>query len=176
LLKPLTCFKLSSIKKAIQLSETNLNPLGDPLLGTWHLLRWAISYADGRADSFPFGEQANGLILYAPDGWMNACIARGGRAPLSSESVRSAPEAERLAAFESFFQYAGRYALRMSGDQQQVVHTVTHALNPNFVGTEQVRNVAFSANGELTLSASDRVPGSDVARHHRLVWSRQPKD
>jgi hypothetical protein len=153
-----------------------LNVLGNPLLGTWHLVRWGITYADGRAETLPFGADARGMILYASDGWMNACIARAGRTKLSSESVRSAPEAERLAAFESFFQYAGRYALRMSGDQQQVVHTVTHALNPNFVGTQQVRNVAFSDSGELTLSASDLVPGSDVARHHRLVWSRQPQE
>lgn len=104
---------------------------------------------------------------------MNACIARGGRTRLSSESVRSAPESERLAAFESFFQYAGRYAVRRTPEgKQQVVHSVTHALNPNFVGTQQVRDMAFAANGELTLSASDTVPGSAVARHHRLVWRR----
>ena len=55
---------------------------------------------------------------------------------------------------------------------QQVVHSVTHALNPNFVGTEQVRNMSFSTSGELTLSASDTVPGTAVARHHRLIWRR----
>ncbi len=156
------------------LSETALNSLSNPLLGTWHLVRWAISYSDGRAETLPFGADATGLILYANDGWMNACIARTGRAGLSSESVRSAPQAERLAAFESFFQYAGRYTIRIIGDQQQVVHTVTHALNPNFVGTQQVRNMAFSADGNLTLSASDRVPVTEVARHHSLIWSRLP--
>ena len=144
------------------------------LLGTWHLVRWAISYSDGRAESLPFGSDATGMILYANDGWMNACIARAGRPALSSESVRSAPQTERLAAFESFFQYAGRYAIRINNGQQQVVHTVTHALNPNFVGTEQIRNMTFATDGRLTLSASDRVPGTHVARHHSLVWSRQP--
>jgi hypothetical protein len=60
----------------------------------------------------------------------------------------------------------------MNDGQQQVVHSVTHALNPNFVGSQQVRNVAFSEDGRLTLSASDTVPGTSVARHHRLVWQR----
>ena len=147
----------------------------NPLLGTWHLVRWDITYGDGRAPSLPYGEQATGMILYTPDGHMNACIARGGRRPLSSESVRSAPEAERLAAFESYFQYAGPYRIRTEGGRQQVVHTVTHALNPNFVGTQQVRNMDFTEDmQQLTLSASDTVPGTGVARHHRLVWSRQP--
>ena len=144
----------------------------NPLLGTWQLVRWDITYGDGRAPSLPFGAQATGLILYANDGWMNACIARGDRERLSSESVRSAPEAECLAAFESFFQYAGRYEIRVRDGQQQVVHRVTHWLNPNFVGTQQVRNMAFAADGSLTLSASDTVPGTSVARHHRLIWQR----
>lgn len=145
----------------------------NPLLGTWHLVRWDIQYGDGRPASLPFGADATGLILYTTDGTMNACIARGQRAPLSSDSVRSAPEAERLAAFESYFQYAGPYSIRGEPGRQQVVHRVTHALNPNFVGTEQVRDMAFADNGNrLTLSASDTVPGTRVARHHRLVWRR----
>lgn len=146
--------------------------LDNPLRGTWHLVRWDIRYDDGRPASLPFGADATGLITYTDDGTMNACIARNPRARLSSDSVRSAPEAERLAAFESYFQYAGPYTVRGEPGRQQVVHRVTHALNPNFVGTEQVRDMAFADDGTLTLSASDTVPGTTVARHHRLVWRR----
>lgn len=145
---------------------------GNPLLGSWQLVRWDITYGDGRPPSLPYGERATGLIVYTGDGFMSACIAADGRAPMSSASVRSAPEAERLAAFESYFQYAGRYELRRAATGLQVVHRVSHALNPNFVGSEQVRNVAFDAQGTLTLSASDTVPNSQVARHHRLMWRR----
>ena len=144
----------------------------NPLLGTWYLIRWEISYDDGRAPSLPFGERPTGLISYSSDGTMQACIARAQRPRLSSDSVRSAPEAERLAAFESYFQYAGPYARRGQAGAQQVVHTVTHALNPNFVGTQQVRDMHFSGHGQLTLSASDLLPGTTVARHHSLVWDR----
>ena len=153
--------------------KTSTSAGGNPLLGTWHLVRWEIAYGDGRAPTLPFGAQATGLICYTQDGSMNVCIARGGRPRLSSDSVRSAPEAERLAAFESYFQYAGPYEIRGEPGKQQVVHTVTHSLNANFVGTQQVRNMAFSQDGQLTLSASDSVPGTAVARHHRLIWSRR---
>ncbi|MCJ0764783.1 lipocalin-like domain-containing protein [Variovorax terrae] len=153
--------------------EKILDSTGNPLLGTWYLVRWDISYGDGRAPTLPFGAEATGLIQYTGDGHMSACIARGGRGRLSSDSVRSAPEAERLAAFESYFQYAGPYEIRIHEGRRQVVHTVTHALNPNFVGTQQVRNMDIDADGGLTLSASDTVPGTAVARHHRLVWSRR---
>ena len=144
----------------------------NPLLGSWHLVRWEITYEDGRAPSLPFGADASGLICYTGDGTMNACIARAGRTRLSTDSVRSAPVAERLTAFESFFQYAGPYEIQGEPGRQQVVHTVTHSLNPNFVGTQQVRNMAFAANGHLTLSASDMMPGTTAARHHSLVWRR----
>ena len=90
---------------------------------------------------------------------MNACIGRAGRPRLSSDSVRSAPEAERLAAFESWFQYAGPYSLRESGGRLQVVPRVTPALNPNFVGTQQVRNVDLHAEGTPTLSGTHTVSG-----------------
>ena len=143
-----------------------------PLHGVWHLVRWDIRYDDGRPDSYPFGPDATGLIQYTADGGMAACVARAHRPRRSSDSVRSAPEAERLAAFESYFQYAGRYEVRRHEGRQQVVHHVSHALNPNFVGTDQVRNMDFGADGMLTLSASDHVPGTSVLRHHRLIWRR----
>ena len=144
-----------------------------PLLGTWHLVRWDITYGDGREPTLPYGDKATGMIAYTADGFMSACIARGGRGKLSSASVRSAPVDERLAAFESYFQYAGPYDINGPVGQQRVTHHVTHSLNPNFVGTQQVRNMTFAADGGLTLSASDTVPGTEVARHHRLVWARK---
>ena len=145
----------------------------NPLLGAWQLQCWDISYSDGRAPTHPYGADATGLIVYSADGWMCACIARDARPRLSSDSVRHAPEAERLAAFESFFSYAGPYALCEHQGRPQVLHTVAMSLNPNFVGTQQVRDMHFDAGGRLTLSASDSVPGSDVRRHHRLLWERR---
>ena len=149
-----------------------MDKLSNPLLGTWHLVRWDITYGDGREPTLPYGDKATGMIAYTSDGFMSACIARSGRGKLSSASVRSAPEAERLAAFESYFQYAGSYEINGPVGQQQVTHRVTHSLNPNFVGTRQIRNMTFGADGGLTLSASDTLPGTDVARHHRLMWKR----
>jgi Lipocalin-like domain len=149
--------------------------IGNPLLGSWHLVRWEITYGDGRAPTLPFGDQATGMICYTEDGNMSACIARGGRPRLSTDSVRQAPEAERLAAFESFFQYAGSYQIRGEPGRQQVIHSVTHSLNPNFVGTQQVRNMIFSSDGKLTLSAPETIPGTAITRDHRLIWNRKAK-
>lgn len=150
--------------------------MNNPLVGTWHLVRWEITYSDGREPTLPYGDDATGLIVYSADGWMNACICRSIRPRLSSDSLRSAPEAERLSACESFFQYAGRYEIEGALDRRHVVHSVTHALNPNFVGTRQVRLMSFGDDDHLTLSATDVVPGTTIDRHHTLAWSRQRKE
>jgi hypothetical protein len=130
------------------------------LTGAWHLVRWEIA-AHGRL-SQPFGPGATGMLLYTADGHMQAVIAAAGRAPLSAPVPRQAPQAERAAAFDSYFHYAGSYAL-IAGPR--VVHRVTHALNPAFVGTEQVRDIDLSGD-VLTLSAREG------PRHHRIIWRR----
>ena len=154
------------------MSEISPASVSKSLQGVWHLQRWEISYDDGRASTYPFGPDATGLIQYTHDGGMAACIARKERPRLSSDSVRSASPAEQIAAFESFFQYAGTYDTRLLDGRPQVIHHVTHSLNPNFVGSQQIRNVALATDGTLTLSASDPVPGSNSLRHHRLIWRR----
>lgn len=150
------------------------NPEFAALVGGWHLLRWEIAYEDGRPPSFPFGADASGILVYAPDGCMNASISRAGRKPLSSPSTRTAPAEERLAAFESFFSYGGTYRIECGVDGQHVIHSVTQSLNPNFIGSEQRRKMDFAADGTLTLSATDGAPGSGLQRHHRLIWKRAP--
>jgi hypothetical protein len=144
-----------------------MNALEDALHGAWGLVRWEIAYSDGRAPSYPYGKDAEGLLLYTPDGHMSAGVSRSARAPLSSASTRHAPMDEKCAAFDSYFHYQGRY--RIEGDC--VVHDVSHALNPNFPGTQQVRKAELHG-GELELSATDELPGSTVTRHHRLRWRR----
>lgn len=144
----------------------------NPLVGSWHLVRWEVSYGDGRPATQPFGPAATGLIVYAPDGWMNASMARPGRKALSTESARFAPAEERLAAFDSFFNYGGRYTLGREDGVDIVTHHVTQSANPGMVGTDQKRRMSFDADGRLTLAADDTVPGSAVTRHHRLLWQR----
>ena len=141
------------------------------LPGSWHLLGWEIARDDGGAPSHPFGADATGLLHYTHDGGMAASIARAGRAPLSSPSARTAPQAEQLAAFESFFHYAGRYRVQAQGGRVQVVHEVAQSLNPSMVGSQQVRDARLDADGTLTLSASEALPGGGQ-RHHRLIWRR----
>lgn len=138
------------------------------LLGAWRLLGWQIT-SGGKA-SAPFGADADGLIVYTDDGWMNASIARAGRPPLSAASVRQAPVSEQCAAFESYFNYAGPFELRWIDGAPHVAHRVQFSLNPGFVGSEQLRRIHFDGDRRLTLSADEPAAGS--LRQHRLDWRR----
>lgn len=144
------------------------DPTVESLVGAWRLQRWEIVRATAggeRAASQPFGAGAEGLLLYTADGWMSAAIMAPGRRPLSHGNPRSAPPAERAAAFDGYFSYAGRWSVA----GRQVRHEVEVALNPAMVGTLQLREARLVGR-TLTLSAEETV--ADGLRRHRLVWQR----
>ena len=146
-------------------THTQARLTADHFLGAWKLAVWDIQYADGRAPTYPYGNDAVGWIMYTPDGRMSVTVSSPRRAKLSTENVRKAPLEERLAAFDSYFTYTGSY----TAEGTDVIHHVELSLNPNFCGTEQRRRAVFEGR-RLTLSAEDVVNG--VRRTHRLVWER----
>jgi len=139
------------------------------LVGAWELSSWRIDYSDGRPSAFPFGEDARGLLIYSADGHMSAGISRRTRSPLGGGSTRRADPAARASAFDSYFHYQGRYRV----EEGAVIHEVSAALNPDFVGSRQRRDASLVAD-ELELSARESLPGSTVHRTHRLRWRRAP--
>jgi hypothetical protein len=136
------------------------------LIGTWQLESWTIGYPDRDDFGYPFGEDPKGLLLYTADDWMSASIGRSDRHPLpDAVAFRKIPEEKLAQAYLSYFHYAGRYRV-VDGD---VVHYVTQSLNPNFVGTEQLRHVELDGH---TLVLSGRDDAGGVVRLHSLVWHR----
>ena len=139
------------------------------LVGGWRYLNWDITYDDGRL-THPFGSDAVGFILYTADGCMSANIMAGGRTAFPEGNPRRASDAERASAFDGYFSYAGRW--RLEGGK--VLHDVTVALNPAFVGVRQWRDPVLmrDSGGILTLSLSavENLPGG--RRMHRILGER----
>ena len=75
-------------------------------------------------------------------------------------------KAQKSAAFDSYFHYAGPW--RIEGEE--VVHEVAMSLNPDMTGTEQRRLAQFDGQGGLILSAYEDI-GQGRSRHHILQWS-----
>jgi len=138
----------------------------EDLIGAWKLERWEISYpATGRVTR-PFGEDAMGMILYTPDGYMSAVLAERDRGSFSTPIVPKAPDAEKARAFDGYMHYAGRYFV-VQGD---VHHEVEFALNMDLIGTTQIRETELDGD-RLVLSAEEPLEGGEM-RRHRLQWIR----
>lgn len=146
------------------MTQTALQP--EQFYGAWTLVDWRIEYSDGGVTR-PFGEKAIGQILYTEDGHMSATVSKPGRKGLSHSNARNASDHDKAQSFDSYFHYAGAWTLR----DETVIHSVSFSMNPNMVGTQQIRNAAFSSPSQLTLSAFEPLKTGDK-RHHILEWKR----
>ncbi|MBM3515028.1 MAG: lipocalin-like domain-containing protein [Alphaproteobacteria bacterium] len=136
------------------------------LIGAWSLIRWTTDYADGRRTR-PFEPDPQGLLIYAADGFMSVAIHSGRRPKFSTVDPQRLTVAEKSAAFESYFHYAGPW--KVVGDD--VIHSVTAALNPNMIGSTQVRHVRLDGD-ILELSAEENLEEGRGTRRHVLTWTR----
>jgi hypothetical protein len=141
------------------------------LVGTWHLRECTVEFSDGRPLRKPYGDSPRGLLIYTADGTMSAVLAHEQRARLDVsglESAARAAQSEKVAAFDSYMSYAGRY--RVEGDR--VVHSVTHALAENAVGSELERRVSW--DGAQLVLTYDRTGRAGAVAHFTLRWSKEP--
>ena len=137
------------------------------LVGTWQLESWSVGYSDREDFTSPFGDNPEGLLMYSDDDWMSASIGRSDRQTLPGDiSFRKIPEEKLALAYLSYFHYAGRYRVV----EDDVIHYVTQSLNPNFVGTEQLRHAELDGQ-TLVLSGRDKA-ADGVVRLHSLVWHK----
>jgi hypothetical protein len=139
----------------------------EQISGAWRLVRWEIDYPGRGTRTEPFGPDAAGLLLYTPDGWMSAVMARTDRARFPSADMRRVSAAERAAAFDGYLHYAGRW--RLEGDT--VVHEARLALNPLLEHTVQRREARLEG-GRLVLEARETLAPSGETRIHRIIWVR----
>lgn len=141
-------------------------PERDDLIGVWELESWRISYSDGREDTYPYGVEATGQLIYDASGRMAVTVSVDRRPRLSNENIRRAPQEEKAQAFDTFFHYTGRWSL---GDEE-VYHDIDMALNPNFVGTRQTRGIEPFPDGFILVAVSETPTGATM--RNELTWWR----
>jgi hypothetical protein len=135
------------------------------LLGSWKLVSWRISDTDGQW-RYPLGPDAEGLLVYAPDGYMFAALMAAGRPDFLGSDPLAGSAYECLTAMRSYHTYCGRYRL----EDDRVIHSVEMCLCPNLLGTEQVRYCRFE-DDRLILSTPP-VVRAGVAGVAELVWQK----
>lgn len=139
------------------------------LVGTWKLVEWTA--AVDRKPVTPFGGETTGLITYTEGGRMWGTLMRVDRPLVDGDTLAAAPESERAAAAAGYLNYAGTYRLEGS----TVVHEVEVSLFPNWIGTDQVREMEWAQNDrgghDLLLSAQSISSKGEIVTNH-LIWRR----
>jgi len=120
----------------------------DKFIGAWRLVSAEFRNEDGSPASSPYGTEPQGILMYDAQGVMAAQLTQSNRAPFAAADRLKGTPAEVKAAFESYQAYWGRFTV--DEREKVVTHTVTQALLPNWVGSQQKRHYKFQ-DGRLHL-------------------------
>ncbi len=140
----------------------------DKFVGAWRLLSNEFRAADGSPGESPYGSDSEGLLMYDAQGNMSAQLAHKHRAPFAVADRKAGSAEELRAAFETYQAYCGHY--RVDEHDHVVTHTVTLALLPNWIGTEQRRHYAFK-DGRLILRTPPMTIGGKPMTGE-LLWEK----
>lgn len=139
---------------------------GANIVGRWSLQSWVTRGESGTLDH-PFGESAEGSLVYTLGGWVSLHLAAADRPrqPVSLQGA-SGTATERAAAYSSYVAYCGNY--HVEGDI--IVHRVTNSLYPNWLGIELRRVFSLSSN---SLVLAMPTPEGQEPLVNELRWSRE---
>lgn len=136
------------------------------LVGTYRLTRYEIRWSDGRIE-LPYGEDAEGLLIYTATGHMSGHLMRRD-VPRFRTSARRASAEETRAAFLGYLGYYGTFTVNESSGT--IYHRVLGSWHPNWVGTNQLRH--FELNGDTLILQTSPSTSGDRSRYTRLMWQR----
>jgi hypothetical protein len=136
-----------------------------PVIGAWNLISFEV-HKDGEV-AYPFGNNAQGSIIYTASGRFSAQLKRLERPPFASGDQMKGTMEEINANYEGFVSYYGSY--EFDGKKGWVIHHVEGSLFPNWEGQKLKRFVELSDN-RLTLSTPPTVWGGEVVGV--VLWER----
>lgn len=161
-MRVVTCVSVMAILAGLALSAPPVagqSAVKSRFIGNYKLIKFES--LDEKGQSRP-GAYDAGRIMYDAAGQMAAQLMRTSRAKTNPSN-----DAERSAAYQTFFAYYGGYTIDES--KGMVVHHLQGSTNPSSTGTDFVRYYKFSDDGKfLTLSvknATGQVTGV-------LTWER----
>lgn len=132
------------------------------LVGTWNLISYETIAPDGTRAK-PYGD-AVGRLEYDDRGHMSGQVMRPGRPRVE---VGDGAAQQVRAAYLGYIAYFGTYEIATDGNS--VVHHVQGALNPAWVGGDQLRGMRF--DGDRLVLHTDVLKGG-VRVRHVLTWEK----
>jgi len=124
-----------------------------PILGIWRLVSFEREYQATGDREYPMGRTPTGYILFLPEGRMAVVITGEGRKAPGTDQ-------DRAGLFNSLVAYTGTY--RVEGDKW--ITRVDVAMNPAWVGTEQIRSFQVIGDRLQEMTAWAARPDTRMAR------------
>ena len=156
-------------------SSSHKSSLRSQLIGAWELVDYSAWKEDGSDTVYPLGKDAQGIIMYTPDGYMSAQLQRPGQIPFKVNDLNGGTPEEWKQAGENYLAYTGPYYVDESGDEPILQHHMTDCSFPNWLGNTQRRLVKITEEGGeryLTLRPESAFRLLGAMRYTRLKWRR----
>jgi hypothetical protein len=137
------------------------------VIGVWSLVSYEVTDDRGNT-SYPMGKDAEGFIMYHPEGYMSAQIMTPGRPKYASGDLHTGTQEEMAAAAHGYLAYAGPY--QVDEENKTVKHHMSISLNTNWLGDTQPRYVELEGDILSINSEPIIVDGKEVST--KLVWKK----
>ena len=144
-------------------------PLREQLIGAWRLISYVETPVDGSPKRFPLGEDAEGIIMYTPDGYVSAQLMKPGRRPFSSgDWFKGTPE-EFMEESVGYIAYSGPF--HVDETRRSLTHSMNVSLFPGWIGQTQPRVVSIDGN-LLHLGTASPIQSRGTQVMADLIWER----
>jgi len=148
--------------------EQNFSENPVPIIGAWKLVSFEIQNSNGVV-TYPFGEDAQGSIIYTESGRFAAQAMRPDRPRFESGDQLKGTTEEIKANYEGFISYYGHY--EFDAENGFVIHHVQGSLLPNWEGQEQKRFVELKGD-RLKLTTPPTLWGGGGEMVGVLLWEQ----
>jgi len=138
----------------------------DAFVGTWLLVDFELRDPDGNV-IYPFGKEGIGIAMIDENGYVSSHIMTPDRSQFSSDPP---PAEEAQAAYSSYFAYYGK--AEINEEEGTCVTHVIGSLNPDWIGTDQVRYYELSGDRLIFRTPPMQVGG--VKFTGTLSWEKAP--
>jgi len=133
-------------------------------VGTWRLVVDENISREGKVTYPDVGPHGVGYLIYAPDGHM--CVGLMNPDRPKWKEPREPTEKEKIALFDSFYAYCGRYEINEA--EHVMMHLPEMASTPDYVNSKQPRPYSFEGD-RVTFSGPELAPQGGT---YRIVWQK----
>ena len=121
-----------------------MKKLRERLIGAWKLVSYVEKPVDGSEPVYPMGEKLEGIIIYAPDGYMSVQLMSPDRAKFASGDWSGGTDEEIKEAARGYFAYSGPF--HIDEEKKILTHSMFVSLDPNWLGQTQTRVVKIEGD------------------------------